>query len=155
MSNPTIDPTRRGLILIMEDDENDVFLYQRALRTVRQPNDYFIARDGQQGIDYLSGRYDFSNRVQHPLPSLILMDLKMPRMSGFDVLQWRLNHAESRLIPLVVFSSSSHVSDVRKAYELGANAYFCKPHDFKDLSESISLIDSFWKKAVIVDRGRP
>ncbi len=141
----------RKVILIMEDDENDVFLYQRALRSIPKCPDYFFTRDGQEGIDYLSGRNEFSNRNKHPLPALILMDLKMPRMSGFDVLDWRRTDANARLIPLVVFSSSTHGSDVRKAYDMGANAYFTKPHDYKELSEKLTLIDSFWKSAVVVE----
>lgn len=87
-----------------------------------------LIKDGQEAVDYLSGSAPYSNRNEHPLPALILMDLKLPRMTGFDVLAWIATRPELRAIPVVVLSSSSADADIQKAKEMGARDYVVKPN---------------------------
>src|ERR1041385_1639055 len=114
-------------LLIAEDDENDLFFLQRAFEAANVKNPIRIVRDGQEAIDYLSGIGTFADRIQFPLPYLLMLDLKMPRKTGMDVLEWLSEQAELRCLPVVVFSSSANRKDIERAYELGANAFVVKP----------------------------
>src|SRR5258707_6450593 len=98
-------------ILLAEDDENDVFFLKRALKEAGLETQIFVARDGQEAVNYLSGQPPFANRADFPVPTLLLLDLKMPRMSGFDVLQWLHAQKDFERLLVVVFSSSSEESD--------------------------------------------
>src|SRR5438445_8502073 len=114
-------------ILLAEDDENDVLLLKRAFAAAEIRNPLFVARDGQEVIDYLAGAGNFANRTEYPIPSLVLLDLKMPKRSGMDVLQWLRAQPVLRCLPVVIFSSSPHRHDIERAYRLGANAFVVKP----------------------------
>src|SRR5215204_5355364 len=107
-------------VLYAEDDPNDVVLVQVAFQR-RQDLDVHYVRDGVEAIDYLAGREPFGNRRIYPLPELILLDIKMPRLSGFDVLAWLRKQPQLLTIPTVVVSSSEQQSDINKAYQLGVN----------------------------------
>src|SRR4051812_6820580 len=96
-----------GVILLVEDREDDVLLIKRAFDKIGLANPVQVARDGQEAVEYLLGEEEFSNREEHPLPSLILLDLKMPRMNGFEFLVWIKKREELRHLPVVVLSSSS------------------------------------------------
>jgi CheY-like chemotaxis protein len=132
------------LFLVAEDDENDVFFLQRAFQQAKIENPLYVVRDGQEAIDYLSGAGNFSDRNLHPLPYLFLLDLKMPRKTGLDVLVWLQEHPELRCLPVVVLSSSAQVRDIEKAYDLGANAFIVKPASLKKRVELAKLIGGFW-----------
>jgi DNA-binding response OmpR family regulator len=99
----------------------------------------------------LSGRPPYDDRARYPLPVLLLLDLKMPRRSGFDVLQWLRNEAGMRRLPTVVFTSSSELSDVNRAFDLGANSYLVKPVNAAALSDVLRLVDRYW----LVTNQRP
>ncbi len=136
-----LDPN--ATILLVEDDPNDVFLMQRALKRTDIKNPLQIAENGQEAIDYLSGSNKFSDRTQFPIPNLIFLDLKLPYKSGFEVLNFiRVQSAlDSTLV--VVLTSSSEERDIKESYRLGARAFLVKPPTPAMLSElMISLKDS-------------
>lgn len=131
-------------ILQVEDEANDVFLLQRAFAQAGISNPVQVATDGQMAIDYLGGRGRFADRVKFPLPGLILLDLKLPRRSGREVLEWI--HAQPALSKTVViiFTSAQYVGDVSLAYELGANSFIIKPLDFSEYVEIARLLKGWW-----------
>ena len=130
--------------LVAEDDENDVFFLQRAFQQAKIENPLHVVRDGQEAIDYLSGAGKFSDRNLYPLPQLFILDLKMPRKTGLDVLVWLQEQPELRCIPVVVLSSSAQARDIDKAYDLGANAFVVKPASVEKRVELARLIGAFW-----------
>lgn len=132
-------------VLIAEDEDSDFFLLERALNQSGVALEIRRVRDGLEGLEYLSGKGAYANRSQFPIPQLLIIDLKMPRMTGLELLEWLRTHAEYRIIPTVVMSSSEQAADVRRAYELGANTYFLKPTDFKTLVDLCKNIGSYWR----------
>jgi CheY-like chemotaxis protein len=131
-------------ILLAEDDENDVFFFERAAREANITNHLSVVRDGQQAIDYLAGSHQFADRNKYPLPCLIILDLKMPRRTGLEVLEWLRSTAALRLIPVIVFSSSAQPDDIERAYQLGANAFVVKPPSVEKRLEFARLVKGFW-----------
>jgi two-component system response regulator len=131
-------------ILLVEDDENDVFLLTRAFKKAGIENPLRVASDGQQAIDYIEGVGAFSNREEFPLPYLILLDLKLPKVKGLEVLK-RVRESSDRWI-VVILSSSKNDTDIAEAYRLGANAYLSKPAHFEGLVELVQAIQVFWLK---------
>lgn len=113
-------------ILVAEDDAADALLLKRAFAKARVNLPIYFARDGQQVMDYLLGNPPFDNPVEFPLPNLLLLDLKLPRVSGFAVLEWLRNYPGLNRLLVVVFSASGSSEDVTRAYALGANAYIMK-----------------------------
>src|SRR4051812_21729962 len=113
--------------LVAEDDDYDFLLLERALLASHSKISVQRARDGVEAKEYLVGEGKFSDRRQHPIPDIVLLDLKMPRMSGFDLLEWIHANPEHAVIPTVVMSNSKQDQDVQRAYRLGANTYFLKP----------------------------
>lgn len=131
-------------ILLVEDDENDILLIRRALKKSHVDNPVYVARNGQEAIDYLSGQGKFSEREQFPFPQVVITDLKMPRLTGFDLLAWINEHPQFRVIPTIVLSSSKEELDVARSYGLGANTYMVKPADFEVLAQMTKLIRDYW-----------
>jgi CheY-like chemotaxis protein len=131
-------------ILLVEDDENDVFFFRRAARDSQIANPIFVARDGQDAIEYLHGEGRYENRVQFPLPCLMILDLKMPRKTGMDVLEWLRAHPMVRTLPVIVLSSSAQPEDIERALHLGANAFVVKPGSIDTRAELTRSIRSFW-----------
>jgi len=131
-------------ILLAEDDENDVLLLKRAFEKAEIQNPLFVSRDGQEAIDYLAGAGNFSNRTEYPFPALVLLDLKMPKRSGFEVLEWLRAQPVLQCLPVVVFSSSPHQRDIERAYRLGANAFVVKPASNETRSQLSHYIKGFW-----------
>jgi CheY-like chemotaxis protein len=140
-------------ILLVEDNPDDVFLFNRALGKAQRPHPLHVVIDGQEAIDYLSSTGKYSDRNAFPLPGLILLDLKMPRVTGFDVLRWIRSDGAARLIPVIVLSSSALTDDVNRAYALGANAYMVKPADATALERLIQTISDFWHAGEKPDLG--
>ncbi|HEV2207764.1 MAG TPA: response regulator [Verrucomicrobiae bacterium] len=137
--------TRQFTVLLVEDDLNDIFLVKRAFKIARIRNPLQIVTDGQEAISYLKGEGKYADRDAHPLPKLIVMDIKMPRKSGFEVLEWVKNNGKPlRLIPIVIVSSSEDHGDINRAYELGANAYMVKPMDFRAVEHMFASITHYW-----------
>ena len=127
-------------ILHVDDDPNDLLLLEHAWRTVNPGYLVKSAQDGEMAITYLSGQPPFSNRRENPVPTLVLLDLKMPRKSGFEVLSWIRNQPELKRMLVFIFTSSRHQEDVDMAYELGANAYLVKPVGFERLIEEVKIL---------------
>src|SRR5215510_6532688 len=120
-------------VLLVEDDLNDIFLVKRAFKRADIPNPLQVVTDGGEAIQYLIGEGKYSDRQTHPLPHLIVMDIKMPRKNGLEVLEWLKKDTLLRRIPVIIVSSSDMPADINRAYELGANAYMVKPVDFKSV----------------------
>jgi CheY-like chemotaxis protein len=134
----------RGLVLIVDDDENDIVFLRYAFERAQIANPIQILRDGIEAIDYLRGEGRYSSRQKYPLPCLMLLDLKMPRCDGFDVLAWRQREAELQYFPVVVFTSSSQDRDIQRAMELGATAYAVKPAQLEYLVAMARELQSKW-----------
>lgn len=131
-------------ILLVEDDENDVMLLQRAFRRAAIVNPLQVVRHGDDAVAYLEGTGEFADRQLHPLPVLMLLDLKLPRRTGLEVLQWVKERAGVKKIPIIVLTSSKNDEDVNRAYELGANSYVVKPVSFETLLELVKSLELYW-----------
>ncbi|MBC8094584.1 MAG: response regulator [Akkermansiaceae bacterium] len=130
-------------ILQVEDDPNDVFLFEHAMRKVGVVNPIQVATDGQQAIDYLNGVGRFSDRKLFPLPCLVLLDLKLPYVMGLDVLKWiRGQTGTSRVV--VLLSASGQETDIAAAYRLGANGFLIKPSEASKLQDIARSIRDYW-----------
>ncbi len=134
-------------ILHVEDDPNDTLLLEHACRQAGIVFDLQAVNDGDQAMDYLRGANAFSDRKKHPMPKLILLDLKMPRVSGFDVLAWLRADAAFRQLPVVVLTSSNHDADIKRAYDLGAKSYLVKPVGFEALVELVKTLPALLAQA--------
>jgi CheY-like chemotaxis protein len=132
------------LILLAEDDPDDITLMRLALQHAALPNPLFVVRDGQETIDYIAGEGPFGNRKTYPLPSLLLLDLKMPRLDGFDVLGWLQNRPQFNQLPRVVLSGSDLEADNAKAMELGAHDYRVKPVGIENLVKLLHQLHACW-----------
>jgi CheY-like chemotaxis protein len=128
----------------VEDDLNDIFLVKRAFKLAQLENPLRVVTDGEEVVHYLSGHGKYADRDAHPLPKLIVMDIKMPRMTGFDVLEWIKHDGPLRRIPVIIVSSSDRTEDVNRAYELGANAYMVKPVNFHAVQHLFESITHYW-----------
>jgi len=131
-------------ILLVEDSLNDVTLIQRAFRKANITVPLHVVNDGDAAVQYLQGDGDYSDRTQHPLPILILLDLKLPRRSGSEVLAWLRQQPILRRIPVVVLTASREYADVNRIYDLGVNAYIVKPVRFDALVEIIQTLNLHW-----------
>ena len=131
-------------VLAAEDEETDALILQLAFKKARVPNPLIVVGDGEQAVDYLAGSPPYSDRVAHPLPVLLILDLKMPRISGFDVLSWLTNHPEFKDLPSIVFSSSPAESDIQKARQMGARDYIVKPHGLGEMVKAVEQIRDRW-----------
>jgi CheY-like chemotaxis protein len=132
------------LILAAEDEETDAFILRLAFEEAKVTNPLVVVSDGQDIVDYLTGTGAYGDRAAHPLPGLITLDLKMPRMNAFDVLAWLKAHGEFAALPTVVISSSSDDKDIAKARSLGAQDYFVKPHQLADFIAIVRSLQKRW-----------
>ena len=133
-------------ILAGEDTPSDVDILQLALEQCGNVRSLQIVSDGQEIVAYLKGEPPFTEPSRQA-PNIIFMDLKMPRMNGFDVLQWLRNHPECSVIPVIIMSSSAMDEDIVRAYRMGANAYFEKPTNFNQFQDILRTILTFWSHA--------
>jgi CheY-like chemotaxis protein len=131
-------------ILQVEDDENDIIFLQHAFKEAGITNPIQVITDGQQAVDYLSGSGKFADPVPHPRPCLILLDLKLPRKSGLEVLHWLRQNSKLPWIPVIVFSSSTQPEDIEKAYQSGASSFVVKPASVEKRVELAQLIRAYW-----------
>jgi CheY-like chemotaxis protein len=113
-----------------------------------------VCADGQQAKEYLRAEGPFADRKAHPFPKLLITDLKMPRCSGLELLAWIKDHQKCSIVPTIVLSASPQMEDVQRAYELGANCYFCKPTSFDRLTELVQMIWQFWSEAMVPQMPR-
>ena len=128
---------------MVEDEEGDVFFMRQALQKASVLNPLQVVSDGQAAIDYFKGTGKFSNREEFPLPCLVLLDLKLPRVMGLNVLKWIREQPGLSMI-VVIFTSSREEVDIVTAYRLGANGYLVKPHDVSLLTDITKSIKDFW-----------
>jgi CheY-like chemotaxis protein len=131
-------------ILVAEDDDNDIYLMRRACEQAEISNPLTFVHNGQEAVDYLSGRGAFSERAQHPLPGLFLLDLKMPGMDGFDVLAWLRTQRQFDTLPVVVFTSSKLQTDIDRSRDMGVFDYRVKPATFQDLVRLVDDVRKCW-----------
>ena len=131
-------------ILLVDDDENDVVIMTMAMKKAGLSCLIRVARDGREAEDYLSGTGKFADRNEYPLPYLILMDLKLPRVLGLEVLKWLRDRPEYDAIIVLMLSSSPMPEDIRRAYRLRANAYLVKPSGLENLQLMAQAIKDFW-----------
>lgn len=133
-----------GVFLLVEDDPNDQLLIRRAFEKASTPARVLLAGDGDEAIAYLSGAGNFADRRRFPMPNVILLDLKLPRRSGLEVLGWIRGHAVVGRLPVVVLTSSRQPRDIEMAYDLRANSYLVKPVDLSALERLIARVGEYW-----------
>lgn len=131
-------------ILLVEDSPDDQLLIRRAFRKANLLNPLHVVGDGDAAVAYLAGEGAYADRAAHPLPAIVLLDLKLPRRSGLEVLSWIRARPEVRRTPVVVLTSSRDGDDVARAYELGANSYLVKPVAFDGLMEMVKSLGVYW-----------
>ncbi len=131
-------------ILLVEDNPDDVLFMKRASKQAEIHHPLNVVGDGQAAIDYLGGTADYGDRIKHPLPSLVLLDLKLPYKNGLEVLHWMRQNEIVRRLPVIMFTTSAETSDVNEAYRLGANGYVVKPANMNELISILRAVKSFW-----------
>jgi len=136
----------KDMILVAEDSESDTFVLRRAFEKANINAELRFVEDGQDAVDYLSGSGVFGDRKANPLPKLLLLDLRMPRLNGFDVLEWLKKDSTLRRLPVAFFSSSNVDKDVDLAYDLGANSYIVKPGSLNGYTEFIETLHRYWNE---------
>lgn len=141
------------LILLVEDDANDQAFIQRALKRRGVVNRVAVVDDGEQAVAYLRGFGQFADRTVHPLPRLIITDVKMPRMGGIELLRWMHERTEFRLIPTIVLTSSSDQADITAAFHHGAKGYMIKPVQFGELEKLMQTIADYWRASCVACPG--
>lgn len=129
-------------ILLVDDNDDDLFAVQRALTRAGVNDRVQIATNGQEAIDYLSGAGKYADRTAYPNPAMVFLDLKMPLRDGFDVLQWARTRKELERVPIIVLSGSDELRDHQRAYSLGARSYLVKPPTPNDLRALMQSLQS-------------
>lgn len=146
---PRTDIQKMPVVLLVEDDVSDAQLIKIALG--RTPGEVNLIRieDGDKAVDYLTGAAPYDDREKYPLPLTMLLDIKLPKRSGLELLQWLRSQAGPlKRLPVMMLTSSSHRIDVNRAFERGANAYFTKPESLKELVAMLADLKSFWLRWV-------
>lgn len=131
-------------VLLAEDSEDDVFLFMEACRKAGVTRDITRVHDGQDAIDYLSGIDQYADRDRYPLPCVIISDIKMPRVDGFELLHWLQQHPALNHIPVLMLTSSALETDQARARHLGCAEFFTKPGAFRQLADLVRHIDREW-----------
>lgn len=131
-------------ILYAEDEENDVYFIRRAFEQAGIRNPLAVVGDGQRAINYLTGMGDYADRNKHPLPCLVILDMKMPEKSGLEVLKWIRSQPAICILPVLMLTSSSHDADMHRAYVQGANGYLVKPGSPDELVAMAKAIKDYW-----------
>ena len=136
--------TSGSAILLVEDNEDDVFLMRHALEGAGVSNPIVVVESGQRAVDYLSGAGEFNDRTKYPMPVIVFLDLKLPLMSGHEVLGWIRAQRQLESLTVVVLTSSDEPSDVRRSYSLGANSYLMKPLTARQLFDLAKAFNWSW-----------
>lgn len=147
-----------AVILLAEDNDDDVTMMRRAFKKANFLNPLYVVENGEQAIAYLQGAGKYASREEYPLPSLLLLDLKMPRKNGFDVLEWVRQQPGLSSLRVVVLTSSDEIRDVNRAYQMGANSFLVKPLDFSEFVRMTEALKGYWiwlSKAPEVSRSAP
>lgn len=133
-------------VLLVEDNPDDADLIAHAFGKAGIGNPMIVVDDGEKAMDYVHGRSAYADRLRFPVPGIILLDLKLPRRSGFEVLEAVRTTKATRRVPVVVLTSSNQEDDIRRAYDMGANSYLVKPIGGNALIVMVKSIDAFWMK---------
>ncbi len=133
-----------GTVLLADDDSNDIFFLRRAFQKAGLSNAVMDVPDGEKAIEYLGGQNNYSDRTRYPIPALLILDLKMPKINGFEVLEWIGTRAELRNLKVVVLSSSGLQADMQRARALGAHDYRVKPADLDDMVNMVKDVAGRW-----------
>lgn len=131
-------------MLLVEDNQQDELLILRALRKVNLANQVEVVRDGQQALDYLFGEGEFSHRAGIDLPAVVLLDINLPRISGLDVLDRVRADPRTRLLPVVILTSSDEERDLLRSYKGGCNSFVRKPLDFTEFAQTVARLGVYW-----------
>ena len=131
-------------ILLVEDTPSDATLIRRSFEKTNVLNPIVWTKNGQEALGYLSGLGQYSDRTKYPLPALILLDLDLPEMTGFELLQWKRSQPNIRRIPVVILTIDSASSTVNAAYDLGANSYLVKPGNPEEVMRVVKIIQEYW-----------
>jgi CheY-like chemotaxis protein len=136
------------LVLLVEDDANDARLVQRAFTRISVPVSVVRVPNGDEAVSYLRGEAPGAQGALHAVPLVVLLDIKLPRRSGFEVLQWVRAQAEPlKRLPIVMLTSSTESADINRAYDLGANSYLAKPPSTEKLNELVRMFAGYWLEA--------
>jgi two-component system response regulator len=139
-----LNDVRSQELLLVEDDENDIELAMRALKGVDLLSRVHVVRDGKEALDYILGEaYETQENAGHN-PIVVLLDLKLPKISGIEVLKKLKSHSRTAHIPVVILTSSKESNDLKKCYEMGANSYIVKPYDLEDFTKAVSSAGLYW-----------
>ena len=133
-----------AVILLAEDQEDEVMLLRRAFAKAKLLNPLHVVSNGEEAIAYLQGEGKYGNRDEYPLPSLMLLDLKMPRKNGFEVLEWVRKQPSLSALRVIVLTGSDEIRDVNRAYQLGANSFLVKPIEFMHFVEVSRALKGYW-----------
>ena len=134
----------QATILLVEDQEDDIFVITHAFERGCIENPLRVVRDGEEAIAYLNGDGIFADRGEFPIPGLVLMDLELPRLNGFDVLRWIRQQPHLSALRVIVLTASTNIRDVNLAYQLGANSFLVKSEDFQQLVALGRTLSTFW-----------
>src|SRR3954468_10415404 len=131
----------QNAILLADDSEDDEILFKRVLRLSSLANPVILVRDGEEAIAYLQGEGTYADRTKHPFPKVLMLDLKMPKKNGFEVLQWVKAQPNLKDLPVVILTSSERIEDIKRSFELGADSFLNKPCRMEDLK---SVVQDRW-----------
>jgi len=146
--------TRSGTILLAEDDQDDALLLSVGLLQAGYSNPISVVTDGEQAIQYLKGEGSYANRAKFPIPMLMFLDIKMPRIDGFEVLQWIRSQPEWRHLPVIILTSSYYGAEIERAYDIGANSFLTKPADFQEYVAALKHVGEYWlSKNIFLEPG--
>ncbi len=145
---PRSDTIARTILLMADDDPADCLLTEKALRKAQVTSPLYVVHDGAELMDYLKRRGEYADPEDAPRPSLILLDLNMPRVNGKEFLEQFRNEPDLRSIPVVILTTSDEERDIASSYELGANAYMVKPAAFDDMVSVARIVKAHWLEAV-------
>ena len=140
-----------GTIALVEDNEDDLYFMTRALKEAEVDNPLQVLKTGREAIDYLSGAGIYGNRALHPMAFLMLMDLKLPDISGFEVLRWIKGHGRLQPLITIVLTTSGEAKDIERAYQLGANSFLVKASGSDGVLEQVKALKQYW----LVHNGFP
>jgi CheY-like chemotaxis protein len=145
--------SQSSTILLADDNPDEVFLVRQALKEAGLSHDLVIVTDGDEALHYLMGQGKYVDRQRFPLPALLLLDLEMPVLNGFELLSRLRRNPEFKELPIVVFTNSSQSPDVTRSYRLGANSFLTKPSDIKQLTVALRDAVHFWTGQPLLGRG--
>ena len=131
-------------ILLVEDDASDAFLLQRALSRAQIANPLMVANSGEEALEYLRGEGGFADRTKYPFPAMVLLDIKMPRLDGLELLSIIRNDPRLRRLVVIMLSSSGEQKDVDRAFELNANSYLVKPAQLDGMTQILETVKNYW-----------